>query len=307
MAILKSRIIALLLFGAYSGVAHFMPQLALFLALLVFAASPWFIARSMAFNAFNSSYRNIRFRFQAGYADVFKAIGLMGVVLAISFFVPVPDRGQDAGPPVWFFIIFGLQILAFLLIYPYVFGSMKRLQVNHSQYGSSPFSVTAAIGSFYKIFFLAIGLFIVLLCAALAIGAMAFALMPKQGGAGTIVALILGALCIYFAAFPVMIGFLQSRNANLVFNTTRLDESVSFSSTLKARKLAWLYVTNLLAIVVSFGLAIPWVVIRSVRYRLGCLALVSAVPIEQFVSGVAANVGATGEKLGEFFNIDLSL
>ena len=116
-----------------------------------------------------------------------------------------------------------------------------------------------------------------------------------------------GFLLLYFGVFPLMIGYSQSRTANLVFNTTRLDESISFSSTLKARKLAVLYLTNLLAILFSMGLAIPWAVIRSARYRLECLALETSVPMEQFVAGVAANVSATGEELGEFFNIDLSL
>ena len=68
-----------------------------------------------------------------------------------------------------------------------------------------------------------------------------------------------------------------------------------------------LYLTNLLAILFSMGLAIPWAVVRSARYRLECLALETRVPMEQFVSGIAANVSATGEELGEFFNIDLSL
>ena len=303
VAILKGRLIALAIFGIYSGVAHFMPQVAVFLAILLFAAAPWFIARSMAFNAFNSSYRNIRFRFHATYLDVFKAIAPMGVVLAFSFFMPVIDPKNNAEPPTMFFILFGLQMVSFLLLYPYVVGALKRLHVNHSQFGSSAFSNSARIRDFYKIFFMTIGL---LILAGGSAGIVA-ALLSLVGKWLAGIAIFLGFFALYFGIFPLMIGYSQSRTANLVFNTTRLDESISFSSTLKARKLAVLYLTNLLAILFSMGLAIPWAVIRSARYRLECLTLETSVPMEQFVASVAANVSATGEELGEFFNIDLSL
>ncbi len=307
VAILKGRLIALAVFAVYSGFAHFMPQVAVFLAILLFAAAPWFIARSMAFNAFNSSYRNIRFRFHATYLDVFKAIGPMGIVLVISFFIPTIDPNQKTEPPVIFFVVLALQMLAFFLVYPYVVGALKRLHVNHSQFGSSSFNTAATIGDFYKIFFLTIGVLIVLLVGAALLGGIAGALIAMINKTAAAFAFVIGIMLVYFIVFPLMIGFSQARTANLVFNKTRLDTSISFSSTLKARKLALLYLTNLLAIVFSMGLAIPWAVIRAARYRLECLTLHSSVPMEQFVSGVAANVSATGEELGEFFNIDLSL
>ena len=303
IAILKGRLIALAVFGIYSGVAHFMPQVAIVLAILLFAAAPWFIARSMAFNAFNSSYRNIRFRFHATYLDVFKAIAPMGIVLAISFFMPQFDPKANPEPPTMLFVAFAFQMASFLLLYPYVVGALKRLHVNHSQFGTGKFSTSATIGNFYKIFFLTAGLLIV---AAGTVGIVS-AMLAMLGKVMAGISIFLGILTIYFGVLPLMIGYSQSRTANLVFNKTRLGESISFASTLKARKLALLYLTNLLAILFSMGLAIPWAVVRSARYRLECLALETSVAMEQFVAGIAANVSATGEELGEFFNIDLSL
>jgi uncharacterized membrane protein YjgN (DUF898 family) len=303
IAILKGRLIALAVFAIYSGVAHFMPQVAIVLAILLFAVAPWFIARSMAFNAFNSSYRNIRFRFHATYLDVFKAIAPMGVVLAISFFMPAFDPKTNPQPPAFYFVMLGLQMASFLLLYPYVVGALKRLHVNHSQFGTSTFATSASIGDFYKIFFLTAGLLIVAAGLVGIVSSMLAMLGKIMAGVG----IFLGIVTVYFGVLPMMIGYSQSRTANLVFNKTRLGESISFVSTLKARKLAVLYLTNLLAILFSFGLAIPWAVIRSARYRLECLALETRMPIEQFVSGIASDVSATGEELGEFFNIDLSL
>ena len=61
------------------------------------------------------------------------------------------------------------------------------------------------------------------------------------------------------------------------------------------------------AILFSLGLAVPWAVIRVMRYRAECLTLQSNTSLDEFIGGVSAQVGATGEELGEFFNVDLSL
>lgn len=307
VAILKGRLIALTVFATYSGVAHFMPQVAQILALLLFAAAPWFIARSMAFNAFNSSYRNIRFRFSASYLDVFKAIAPLALVLVFSFFLPEFDPKVSKEPPALFWAIFAVQMLAFLALYPYVIGAMKRLHVNHSLYGSSPFQTTASIGDFYKIFFLTIGVGIALMFVFGIIGGVLGGVLGSFSKELAFFAVFVGVLGVYFVVFPLTMGYSQSRSANLLFNKTRLGNSIGFDNTLKARKLAVLYLTNLLGVLFSLGLAIPWAAIRTARYRLESLTVVADEPIEQFVSGVAANVGATGEELGEFFNIDLSL
>ena len=112
---------------------------------------------------------------------------------------------------------------------------------------------------------------------------------------------------IYFGMGSVLLAYSKSRMGNLVFNNTGLDGEVSFTSTLTLGKLAWLYLVNMFAILFSFGLAIPWAVIRVMRYRAECLSLQSASSLDAFIGGMNAQVGATGEELGEFFSIDLSL
>ena len=105
----------------------------------------------------------------------------------------------------------------------------------------------------------------------------------------------------------MLLAYTRSRIGNLVFNNIRLDRKVSFASNLKLGPLLKFYFTNFVAILFSFGLAIPWAVVRVTRYRAECLSLQSAVPLDEFIGAINAQVGATGEELGEFFNIDLSL
>lgn len=310
IAILKGRLIAFAALVAYSATGHFMPKLAAVLAIALFVAAPWFIARSMAFNAFNSSYRNIRFRFHATYGDVLKAIWPFALVLVFPLLMPELDRTGKGPVPTMFWVILVLQMLTLAAVYPYVVGSLKKLHVNHSQFGAAPFATEVGIGAFYKIYFmmilLAIGVGVVI--------SIVFAVITGTAAAFGAGAAIFGMILVgvavivfYFGTGALLMGYTRSRIGNLVFNNSRLDGQVSFTSTLKMRKLALLYLTNLFAILFSLGLAIPWAVVRVMRYRAECLSLQSASSMDEFIGAVNAQVGATGEELGEFFSIDLSL
>ncbi len=101
------------------------------------------------------------------------------------------------------------------------------------------------------------------------------------------------------------LGYFQSRISNLVWNNTTLDK-LSFKSSLRARDFMWLYFTNLLAIMFSFGLATPWAQIRMARYRVSKLHIVGDVDFDQFVGDKKAEVKATGEEIADMFDVDLS-
>ncbi|MGD9953842.1 MAG: DUF898 family protein, partial [Burkholderiales bacterium] len=74
-----------------------------------------------------------------------------------------------------------------------------------------------------------------------------------------------------------------------------------------ARKLGGIYVVNLLAIVATLGLAVPWAAVRTAAYRASCLRLECEDDLESVLGDVSRPVSATGEELGEFFDVDLSL
>ena len=310
LAILKGRLIAVAAFAVYSAVGHFMPKLAVALALLLFAAAPWFIARSMAFNAFNSSYRNIRFRFHATYRDVFNAIWPIALVLMFPLLMPDFDREGKVPPPMLFWVILSLQMLAIVAVYPYVIGALKKLHVNHSQFGTTPFVITIGLGAFYKIYFLMMLLALGAVMVAGVVGAIIIGVVAAMGaGAANTVTMLIPVVVVvgYVVMGSLLLAYTKSRIGNLVFNNTHLGNEVGFVSSLKLRKLAWLYLVNMFAILFSLGLAVPWAVIRVVRYRAECLALQSSSSLDNFIAGVNAQVGATGEELGEFFSVDLSL
>ena len=57
----------------------------------------------------------------------------------------------------------------------------------------------------------------------------------------------------------------------------------------------------------TFGLLIPWAAVRVARYRAEALSLESSSDFEGFVGKLTQDVSATGEEIGEFFALDLSL
>ena len=119
-----------------------------------------------------------------------------------------------------------------------------------------------------------------------------------------LIAMVLGFMT-YILLIFAFVGYLQARINNLIWNNTTLDK-LSFNSTLRARDLIWLYFSNIIAIMLTFGLATPWAQIRMARYRASKLQIVGDVDFDQFVGDKKAEVNATGEELADFFDVDLS-
>ena len=115
----------------------------------------------------------------------------------------------------------------------------------------------------------------------------------------------LGGLLLYGFFIFGFLGYFQSRISNLVWNNTTLDK-LSFKSSLRARDFMWLYFTNMLAIMFTFGLATPWAQIRMARYRTSKLSIVGDVDFDQFVGDKKEEVKATGEEIADMFDVDLS-
>ena len=297
IAILKGRVIAFVLFVAYTAANDFAPKLGSAILLAIIPALPWIIIRSFAFNAVNSSYRNIRFHFKGTYRDALRAIGPAALVPLVTVLLPdFNPRNTDVDLKNLWTIYVPPVVLA--LVYPWIVGSLKRLHLNGTAFGTSPFACTATIGAFYRNYLL-IGLLFIVLVAGFGGAVMLLILIPIVGW------LAIPVLYIAFGAF--LFAFTQSRIANLVFNATSLGGRVHFESTLKAGKLAKIYAVNLLAIACSLGLAVPWAVIRAQRYRAECLALECEGGLESFMSETTRNVSAVGAEVGEMFDVDLSL
>ena len=298
IAILKGRLIAFAAFVAYTLVTQYSPKLGALLFLALMPAVPWIIVRSFAFNAVNSSYRNLRFHFDGRYRDALAAVWPLFLIAGIGLALPEMDPDsppQQFGEMWWVFV----TPVILLFLYPYVLAKVKLLHVNHSRFGTADFECVATIGQFYKVYLIASLLFVGMV---VVFGAIMGILTVATLG----IALLLLPV-FYLVGGAMMLAYTKSRVGNLVFNTTSVAGGWRFRSTLRMRRLSVIYATNLLAILATVGLMIPWAAVRTAKYRAECLALEGGGNLDAFVGDMSRQVSATGEEVGEMFDVDLSL
>ena len=89
--------------------------------------------------------------------------------------------------------------------------------------------------------------------------------------------------------------------------TTSLGD-IRFDSTLNYSCLLFIYLKNIALIILTAGVYIPWAKVRLLRYRFENLFLVTDRGLEEFVAEAEeGQVTATGEEVGEIFDLDFGL
>jgi uncharacterized membrane protein YjgN (DUF898 family) len=111
---------------------------------------------------------------------------------------------------------------------------------------------------------------------------------------------------VMYAGYAVAYAYVQARTTNLLWTNTS-GPGFEFESSLSAKKLVRLYFGNILAVACSAGLLIPWAVIRTLRYRLENFSITIDDEITHTASLALPPVGATGQELGDLFNLDLGI
>ena len=277
LSILKGRIIALVLYFIYGLVSQASPLLGFILLVLVFLATPWIIVQSMRFNLRNTSHRGLRFNF----------VGKISEAVKIYIFYTL-------------LIIFTLG-----LILPFLNYRSRSFAINNTCFGLSRFHAQLTIRSFYLTYLKLAGW---IFLTALGFAAL-LVFVNKSGLAARFcfdVANFIPYLPLIFLTF-LIVGpgaYLKASLGRLIYNSTQL-ENFSFVCNWRARDLIWIYGSNFILIVLSFGLLIPWSKIRSTNYLVNHMAIKGDANFDHFVAGKIEQLSATGQEIGEFFDVDL--
>jgi uncharacterized membrane protein YjgN (DUF898 family) len=109
-----------------------------------------------------------------------------------------------------------------------------------------------------------------------------------------------------YGGYAVSYAYVQARITNALWNGTS-GRGFSLSSTLSAWRLVRIYLGNIVAVACTGGLLIPWAVVRTLKYRLESFSMTVTHEVVHQANPQFARVGATGQELGDFFNIDLGL
>lgn len=198
--------------------------------------------------------------------------------------------GSDGAAYAVFLLLPILTVISLYLLAPFTHFKIKQYQHNNSRFGDTFFRFDATAGNFYGIYLKALGL---LVLAGVFFGISAALHMP-------VLMLLLPLVYLYIA------GFLAVRLPNLIWSKTGLGEHDLYS-----RMEVWpylkIFLTNLIGIVLTLGLFIPFAQIRMARYRFENMGLVAQGDLETFVAGQVQTDNATGEETAEMFDLDISL
>lgn len=325
LKILKGRVISVLVFALFWVLFNYYPGLIIWTLIAAVMLFPFIVVASTSFRLRNSIYRNIRFRFDAAYLDAYKTLLIpLGLVVAITALLYTAFSASEMATMMEsaedsefrredvFFSVFLIAALPFI---PYLVFLLRRFVIDHMHYGSASGNFVARAWDFYKVYLKAFVLMFGLVFVAgsiFGIVIVAFGLSEAiEAGADTedpmaalTAPIIAMTVAIYGFGFYVL-GYVNSRLINTTFNSTEIGPLL-LHSTLRARDLGNLYLTNTLAIVLSLGLMVPWVKIRMARYKASRTEFLA-----KDMAGIEAieqsDKGAVGEELGDMFDIDIGL
>jgi len=299
-AILRGRIIALVLLGAYTWGFQFSRVAGLVTLVVLCAAGPWLFMRSQQFKLGNTSFRGLRFGFDARVGEAYRIM----LPILVLWFAPavVTALTADEG---W---QLGLVGLVTTLAIPWMHHRLKAYQHGRAVYGDRSFAFLGARRKFYGVYLKGAGLVVL---AVLLGTTVAFVIAWFRGpasqfpGTGFEAAIYGGiiVLPVYVFAWP----FLAARLQQAVWTSTRLGD-VRFRTEIKARALFKIVFKSVMLTLLTCGLYWPFAAVALARYRIECVRVDSELPLTAIAADLHGRpVAALGEGAADTFGLDLGL
>lgn len=309
-AILKGRILALVLLIAYKIASDVSVVAAVMVALPLACVLPWFLARSFRFKMFNSTYRGVRFHFHGTVAQAYRMLILVPILLAFVglFLWSVGTsllRRSDSLATVLTALVMMVVLAGTVPLAHYL---LKRYHHDNGYFGQTPFFFHASMTEFFMIYARAVGFLFLGTISVAIFGILTGKIyaMLQSTMLGWLFAMLYGALSLY-AFFLLVRVYLDSRIQNLVWNHTELGD-MRFESTVSARKLLAIHVSNLALIILTLGLYKPFAIVRLTRYRVESMSMIPSGVLEEYLADQSAdNAGAIGQEAGDLFDIEIAL
>jgi uncharacterized membrane protein YjgN (DUF898 family) len=282
LQILKGRLIAGAAIIVYTLASELYPAALLVIIPVLLLATPWIVVQSRRFQLHMSSWRGIRFAFDGTVRAALKVY--VGWML--------------------------LAVVTLSMMLPFFLQRNARFLLDNARLGAERFRFTKRPAQFYGFFFITL-FFIVLMFMsnALAIYAV-FAALPKDaiasstGGPGIAMMIAMWTMMIVIWTLMIVVSAYWTRS----LTNTALDGLEIGPHRLRCRlqtgRLAAIYLTNLLALVLTLGLYWPWAAVRLARYRLEALKVEALGSLDRFAADPSTATSAAGEELGEAFSID---
>lgn len=314
--ILKGRMIALGFIALLSFISTVNPFLGILVPLAFIPMTPFFIQRSLMFNARYSSYRNVRFGFSGSIKDAMKVFAGWPFVMFAGMALIVVVLGTLGLPEG---VLSGLGFIFYMLVLvPFMFYKFKHYVIANSLYGIAQFAFRARLADFVVVFLQTFGmalliLFVTMLGAQL-LGSSVFGnldvllqgdISPDEMGMLMLPLLLVFMVAgLFIAVLPY--AFYVSWMNNLVFNKSSLAD-FEFRANFSTLSYARLHCVNMVLTVLTLGLFIPFAKVRIARYKAEHTQVLARSSLDQFVARQEQEVGALGEAVGDFYDLDFGI
>ena len=287
LQILKGRIVGALLFGGFYVVGTAGAEALLLSLLALFVAAPFLICLSMRFQMRMTAYRNVRFAF----------VGRYGGALIAYVLCPL------------------LSLLTLGLAYPWTRKKMDEFLHDNIRYGDRRFDAGALrAGRYYAATFRAAlcavpGMVVWTLLALWALFLLAGAWWPlwlseNETAAGLFSSALSGG---YFLIFLLAGAIYTAMVRNYLFSCVAVPGLARFDSRVKIVPLAVLWLSNLLLLFATFGLALPWTRVRRARFFAAATGVEISDEIDEVIARAADKTGAIGEEVSTVFDMDVGV
>jgi len=304
-AILRGRLVAVALLGAYHYAFGFSRTTGIVIVTLLLLGLPFMMRSALRFRLSNTWYRGLPFGFNGGIGKAYQ-VYLLPIALVV---VPSALAALALDPRLLggFFLLY--------LLWPLMHGAMRSYQHRHLAYGdqqaSFPLSFARLALPYLQGFLISIALMLIL-GIVLGIAGAIIGVVSTAGGAGKKdinmgMAVVIGIGIVLFYLSLLMIGpFVMVRLNNRAWSATSFP-GVHIDCRMKVWGYFKLQFVNVLLILLTLGLFRPFAAVRTWRYRVEHLRIEAPAGFEQ-ATGAAQRrpAAATGDGVADFIGVDLS-
>jgi uncharacterized membrane protein YjgN (DUF898 family) len=211
--------------------------------------------------------------------------------------------------------------LGFYFVIPYIQKSMAAYTINNYRYGQGELNAELSLSIYYKTYlamiawmlglFMLIGILVGFVMGFSSIGLDTISDLSKGDISAPNAGMIVGAVALIYLGM-ILLGFwlkayVHAKLRSYVVNQTRLDNVIHLYSNMTVNKLFCFYAANFLLLIITLGLAYPWVRVRIARFSANATQAEVHGSIDHYVTQQQARQSALGEEMGEVFDADAAV
>jgi uncharacterized membrane protein YjgN (DUF898 family) len=296
--ILAGRAVALVFFIAYSYAFDWSVTAGITAIMLLLVFGPLLFGSAQRFRLVNTSWRGLRFGFDAPRARVY-AVCIPLVLVWTGGTVWAAVNGSVTGT----LVIAGVS----LLLWPAIHCGLKTLQHRHSRFGAARFGFDRSFKAFYSLYARMFGVMLLMSLLAGVLMVIVFGILTAfdiaEGGNAYQLGMFVGlfvVFLIYVACWP----YFAARMQQVVWERTSLGD-LRFHTSIQASRLWKLVLGQMLLVLITLGFYWPFAAVAIARYRIESLSVEAMDQWPVVESPSSAESSAVGDATLDFLDLDL--